>query len=138
MLLLFLGFPTSKYSKYISISLIKELEKNTSYTKWKRIIKDKVVDIRIFRNHSVHSGFRNIDFSIRDLRLYYNIMFIGCSRCQSAVKTGLLNRIDNIDDFKEYAGIIFENRDGLINDILGNIVFSFDNDYMLNPEPVYI
>lgn len=138
LLLLHLGFPGSTYARNISRDLLKILDSNTSYMKWKKTIRAMVDDIRVFRNNSVHSGFRNIDFSKEKIRLYNNIMLLGCSRSQAAVKTALANKITTVDEFKEYSGIIFENRENLIGDIIGTIIFNLENDYMKDIEHPYV
>ena len=65
-------------------------------------------------------------------------MSIGCARCQGAVKIALTQRLQSVTEFKEYAGIIFENRGNLANDILGNIVYSLENDHMRSIERTYV
>lgn len=138
LLLLFLGFPLSTYSKHVSRELLATLEQKSEYTKWKRSIKDIADEIRVFRNDSVHSGFRNIDYSVAKLRLYHRIMSIGCARCQGAVVVALSNRVSTVNEFKEYAGIIFESRSNVIDDIFGNIIYILENDHMRDVERIYV
>lgn len=129
LLMLFLGFPGGTYSKNISRDLLKVLSSNAAYFKWKKEIRDVVDDIRVFRNNSVHSGFRSIDCTPDKLRLYGRLMTLASSRCQGAVAFALTNRIDTVSEFKECAGLVFENRAGVENDIIGNIVHILDNDH---------
>ncbi|WP_124478509.1 MULTISPECIES: hypothetical protein [Burkholderia] len=128
LLLLYLGFPGGTYSKDISRDLLSQLSKNESWVKWKKLLQGIVEKIRIFRNDSVHSGFRSVDYTADELVLYNTIMTYAASRCQGAVRDALMQRIDTVSDFKSYAGVVFENRGNVVGDIIGNIVFSLDNN----------
>jgi len=136
-LMLFLGFPGNGYSKHISRDLLKRLCDDKSYLKWKNQIKAIVDKVRNFRNDSVHSGFRSIDCTPDDLRLYGRLMTIGLSRCQGAVQTGVLNGLKTVPEFKEYAGLIFENRPNVERDIIGTIVHILDHDHLKHVQPTY-
>ncbi|NIF88116.1 hypothetical protein [Burkholderia sp. Cy-637] len=136
-LMLFLGFPGGAYSKYISRDLLKKLSQNESYSKWKRQMKTVVDKIRDFRNASVHSGFRSVDCTPDDLRLYGRLMSVGLSRCQSAVQNGVLNGLKTVPEFKEYAGLIFENRPDVEGDTIGTIVHILDNDHLKYVQTTY-
>lgn len=130
LLLLFLGFPESTYSKHISRSFINRLSMHKAYKIWKRKIRDHIEEIRKYRNNSVHSGFRAIDHPISKLKLYDKIMHLAIIRCQAGVRTGLSNRINTIAEFKEYAGLIFENQPNVENDIINTVIFSLDNNHL--------
>ncbi|UXZ83495.1 HEPN domain-containing protein [Burkholderia multivorans] len=127
---LFLGFPGSTYSKYIDRDLLNRLSSNASYSKWKKQIKDIVDKIRKFRNDSVHSGFRSIDCTPDDLRLYSRIMTLGLGRCQGAVQYAVLSGLKSVTEFREYAGLIFENRSNVERDVIGNIIHILDHDHL--------
>jgi len=127
LLLLYLGFPGSTYSKDISRDLLLQLSENEIWVKWKRLLRDIVDKIRIFRNDSVHSGFRSVDYTSDELVLYNTIMTYAASRCQGAVRDALTQKIATASDFKSCASTIFENRGNVVNDIIGNIVFTLDN-----------
>lgn len=137
-LMLFLGFPGNAYSKYISRDLLKRLSANTSYSKWKKQMKGVVDKIRDFRNASVHSGFRSNDCTPDDLRLYGRLMTVGLSRCQGAVHTGVLNGLKTVPEFKEYAGLIFENRSNVEGDIIGTIVHILDHDHLKHLQSTHL
>lgn len=136
-LMLFLGFPGSVYSKHISRELLSKLSTNESYSKWKRQMKDVVDKIRNFRNASVHSGFRSIDCSPDDLRLYGRLMTVGLSRCQGAAQTAILYGMSSVSEFKEYAGLLFENRDNVEKDIIGTIIHILDHDHLRHVQPTH-
>ncbi|TDN61138.1 hypothetical protein [Paraburkholderia sp. BL10I2N1] len=136
-LMQFLGFPGNAYSKYISRDLLKQLSKDTSYSKWKKQMKVVVDKIRDFRNASVHSGFRSIDCTPDDLRLCGRLMSVGLSRCQGAVQTGILNGLKTVPEFKEYAGLIFENRPNVEGDTIGTIVHILDHDHLKHAQTTY-
>ena len=82
--------------------------------------------MRIFRNDSVHSGFRSVDFTSDELSLFNQVMVFGTSRGHFLVQEALLMGIDTVSNFKEYIPLIFEDNDNLINDVHGNIIFSLD------------
>lgn len=127
-LMLFLGFPTNTFSKYLSRDMLKRLSDSESYRKWKLKIGPLVNRIRKFRNDSVHSGFRSIDCTADDLRLFDRLLTVGLSRCQGAVHTGVLSGFKSVSEFKEYAGLIFENNPNVERDILETIVYILDRD----------
>ena len=108
--------------------LIDKLKSNPLYENWKNKIRDSIENIRKFRNDSVHSGFRNFDFSASNIKLYNQLIEFGCSRCQSAVNRALRNGLKTVFEFKEYISLLFENNDNLVNDIHGNILFSLDKN----------
>jgi hypothetical protein len=137
LLLLYLGFPGSTYSKDISRDLLSQLSENESWIKWKKLSRDIVEKIRIFRNDSVHSGFRSVDYTSDELVLYNTIMTYAASGCQGAVRDALTQKIATVPEFKSCAGAIFENRGNVVNDIIGNIVFTLDNNVSASASRAY-
>jgi hypothetical protein len=137
LLLLYLGFPGSTYSKGISRDLLSQLSENESWIKWKKLLRDIVEKIRIFRNDSVHSGFRSVDYTSDELVLYNKIMTYAASRCQGAVRDALTQKITTVPEFKSCAGNIFENRGNVVTDIIGNIVFTLDNNVSASASGAY-
>ncbi|TWI48947.1 hypothetical protein IQ22_04080 [Pseudomonas duriflava] len=122
----FLGFPNGKNSQDISPLLIKQLRSHSRYDFWSKEIFSKIDEIRIFRNDSVHSGFRSVDFTKKNLKLYNKLMILGCSRCQSAVKHALLNNLSSISEFKNYISAIFESNGNLVNDVHHTVIHLLD------------
>jgi len=122
----FLGFPNGKYRNDVSTSLLTNLSNHPKYSYWNKKIIDVVDKVRVFRNDSVHSGFRSVDFPKKELELYSQVMVYGASRCQAAVQTALINRISTVSEFKEYMPAIFEENSNIINDVHGNILFTLD------------
>jgi hypothetical protein len=125
----FLGFPNGKNRNDLCNSTINELGCHPRYNYWNKALFDIVEKIRIFRNDSVHSGFRSIDFSKRDLELYESVMVFGASRSQGAVRVALTNNIATVAEFKEYICVIFQNNSNLINDIHNNVIYSLDEKH---------
>jgi hypothetical protein len=121
-----LGFPNGKKRNEVSNSILNSLSAHSRYEHWSKEIVTIVDKIRIFRNDSVHSGFRSVDFTKSELELYTQVMTFGTSRCQGAVTIALTNRIETVSDFKEYIAVIFESRINLVNDVHGNLIFSLD------------
>ncbi|HEY9017586.1 hypothetical protein [Thiomicrospira sp.] len=121
----FLGFPNGNQAQIVkSTALV--LQQDSRYRKWRGWISEALKDIREFRNNSTHSGFRYFDYEYSMLKTYDLLMTLGLSRCQSAVRYSILQRIETVDEFKEYIGIIFE-QVADANDILNNILFSIEN-----------
>lgn len=120
----FLGYPNGEKAQYVSEVLIRKLQSKPEYLYLKDRIKDSVEAIRVFRNNSIHNGFRTVDFSTADIKFYNQIMTYGCSRCQGAVYAALAQKITTVDEFKEYIWIVFSENRNLINDVHGNILFS--------------
>ncbi|MFK3942930.1 hypothetical protein ACI2KC_14805 [Pseudomonas monteilii] len=123
---LFLGFPNGKQSWIISSSVKERLEEHPRYFYWQKKLIDIVQEIRNFRNDSVHSGFRSVDFTKQKLHMFDMIMVYAVSRCQSGVRQGLLSGLKTLVDFKEYAVLLFENGGDIFNDVHNNIIFSLD------------
>jgi len=123
----FLGFPSGTGAQFVSNEKNNRLKANEQYEKWKKKLTDALEKIRIFRNDSVHSGFRRFDFSNDELVLYEKIMIFGTSRCQDAVFTAMSNNLKTVSEFKEYVGIIFDSNDNMINDVCGNILYGLEN-----------
>lgn len=122
----FLGFPNGKQRQDVSPQVLTKLSNHPKYGFWSSNLTTTVDDIRIFRNDSVHAGFRSVDFTKYDLELYSQIMIFSTSRCQAAVQSALMNGISSVSEFKEYIGLIFESNQNLINDVHNNIIFSFE------------
>ena len=122
----FLGFPNSSGRNAIDPKILQALNKDERYRSWNDVIAKKIDEIRIFRNDSVHSGFRSCDFSTQELALYDKITTLSSARCQHAVKVALMNKVQTVSEFKEFVPTIFEGRQGLVNDVLNNIVFMLD------------
>jgi len=101
----FLGFPNGRKRNDVSTSIIDNLNQDPKYDYWSREIITIVDKIRVFRNDSVHSGFRSVDFPKHDLELYNQVMILSASRCQAAVQIALVNRISTASEFKEYISI---------------------------------
>ncbi|MGQ4005181.1 HEPN domain-containing protein [Francisellaceae bacterium CB300] len=123
-ILWFLGFPNNKSRQLISDRLLRELQAIPNYNILKKKLLDIIDEIRIFRNDSVHGGFRKMDFSNKHLAIYDQVMTLGISRCISAVEVAIINTISTVTEFKEYAPYIFEYNSNLVNDVRGNIVFT--------------
>lgn len=123
----FLGYPNGPSAALVPSSILQELKSNPLYDAWKNKIQKSIESIRIFRNHSVHSGFRSVDFSVPETKLYSQIIVLGCSRCQRAVALALSNGINTVQEFKENTSLIFEVTENLINDVHGTILFSLQN-----------
>lgn len=123
----FLGYPNGRFAADVSDKLLNQLRSNPLYDNWKTKIKNSIEDIRIFRNNSVHSGFRNVDFPVSEIRLYNQLMDSGRFRCQRAVLKALTSRIESASEFKEYLSVIFENIYNLVNDIHNNVLYSLEN-----------
>jgi len=75
----FLGFPNGKYRNDVSTSLLAGLVSHPKYNYWNKKIIDVVDKIRVFRNDSVHSGFRSVDFTKKELELYSQVMVYSAS-----------------------------------------------------------
>lgn len=122
----FLGFPNGKYRNDVSKSLLTNLANHPKYSYWNKKIIEVVDKIRVFRNDSVHSGFRSVDFPKKELELYSQVMVYGASRCQAAVQSALISGISTVSEFKDYIPEIFEENSNIINDVHGNILFTLD------------
>lgn len=124
---LFLGFPNGKQSGLISAAVKANLENHEKYKYWQKKLYEVVQEIRDFRNDSVHSGFRSVDYTKEKLELFSKIMICATSRCQAGVMRGLLSKINTLPEFKEYAIVLFEENINLINDTHNNIIYFLDH-----------
>lgn len=123
----FLGFPNGKAIKEISNTIYGTLKKHPRYEFWSKELIAIIEKIRIFRNNSVHSGFRSAEFTKQELELYNKVMTFGTSRCQAAVNYALINQIQTVSELKEYIVSIFERDEYVISDTHNNIIYSLDN-----------
>lgn len=122
----FLGFPNGHSVLFLKPITISSLSAHSSYDYWKKRLIDILENIRVFRNESVHSGFRSVDFEKPTLDLYNDIMSYATSRAQSSARFAIINNITTLHEFKEYIYIIFENNVNVVNDVHHNMLFSFD------------
>jgi hypothetical protein len=122
----FLGFPNGRHLQLLSKSLFVELRGHKVYDFWERELKTVVDRIREFRNDSVHSGFRSLDFTSKELALYSQVAIYAASRGQRAVVEGLLNNLVSVGEFKEFIAPLFESVVS-VNDVHNNILFSLEN-----------
>lgn len=121
----FLGFPNGVGRRNISTQKLNRLASHPKYGYWDKELINIIDEIRKFRNHSVHSGFRYVDFSKKELELYNKVMIFSASRCQAAVQHALLNGVGTVSDFKECIWVIFEEINS-ITDVHGNILHSLE------------
>lgn len=138
LLLLFLGFPGGHYSRHISRNILSNLSSNPAWASWKKRLQDIVDKIRIFRNDSVHGGFRSVDYTPRELRLYHQVMAYGAARCQGATRSALEANIVTVSEFKDYASLIFEGHGNVEADIFGNIIFSLESGVLPGAANIHI
>lgn len=124
---LYLGFPNGLQEWIIDPLIKKELECHPKYQYWKRKLIEVVKEIRDFRNNSVHSGFRSMDFTKEKLELFSTIMILAVARCQASVVQGLLNDLGSLAEFKEYAVPLLENKKNLVNDIHKTVIYSLEH-----------
>ncbi|MCH9690961.1 MAG: hypothetical protein K0U59_02675 [Gammaproteobacteria bacterium] len=116
----FLGFPSGKGAAAVDSNVMSELQINAEYTLMRKKLIDSLEFIREFRNDSVHAGFRKFDFSGKNIDLYEQIMLLGAHRCLYAVEYAIINSIQNVSEFKEYIGLIF-NQAIRVDDIHGTV-----------------
>lgn len=124
---LFLGFPNGQQLGLMSKLTKTTLENHHRYQYWQKRLIDIVQEIRDFRNDSVHSGFRSVDFTKEELELFSMVMTYAVTRCQAGVTRGLFSDIESLSEFKEYAVPLFEDNANLINDVHNNIIYSLDH-----------
>ena len=118
--------------------MIKKIKNNPLDDKRKKEIMNTSENMRRVRNDSGHSDIRNVDFSVSDIKLFNQLMTFGCSRCQGAVVDALRNGLKTVSEFKEYISLIFENKDNLVNDVHGTILYSLENNsYSALNEKIY-
>ncbi|MBJ8501042.1 MULTISPECIES: HEPN domain-containing protein [Acinetobacter] len=120
-----LGFPGKRKAHHISQEFMKKIESHPKYFFWLNKLTTEVNNIREFRNHSVHDGFRIVDCPKDTLALYEQIMIYGISRSQQAIQHALLNGISTVTEFKEYLPFIFEET-VRISDVHGTIIYSLE------------
>jgi hypothetical protein len=122
----FLGFPNWKSKQSLDPSIISVLESHPRYKFWQKKLINDVDSMREFRNNSVHSGFRSMDFTAHDLERYDQIVLLATYRCQSAVLTAILRDIETLSEFKKHAGDILASNANLVNDIHHTVIFTLD------------
>lgn len=124
---LFMGFPNGVQLSLMSPTTKALLEKHERYKYWQKKLFEIVIEIRNFRNDSVHSGFRSMDFTKERLDQFKIVMTFAVGRCQAGVMRGLLSGINSLHEFKEYAVPILEQNTNLVNDTHNNIIYSLEH-----------
>lgn len=122
----FLGYPNGVRAQLVQ-SKISTLQHDSRYRNWRDWIRVTLESIREFRNDSTHSGFRHYDYELEQLKTYNLLMTLALSRCQNAVKFAVRCKVDSVDEFKDYLGIIFEEVFDK-NDLLNNVLFSIEHE----------
>ncbi|MER2043393.1 MAG: hypothetical protein ABS943_06060 [Pantoea agglomerans] len=125
----FMGFPNGRESQYISPLIMNEINCNERYLYWNKKLIDILEEMRIFRNNSVHHGFRWKEFDNADMELFQQVMIYGVSRSLAAVKAAIISGITSASEFKDYLVEIFEQQVNPV-DIHGNIIYSLDNKFI--------
>lgn len=124
---LFMGFPNGIQLSLLSATTKVLLENHERYKYWQKKLFEIVIEIRNFRNDSVHSGFRSMDFTKEKLDQFKIVMTFAVARCQAGVMRALLADINSLPEFKEYAVPLFEQNTNLINDTHNNIIYSLEH-----------
>lgn len=122
----FLGFPNGQHLQTLSGQLRDKLRSHKLYDYWGRELTNVVDRIRNFRNDSVHSGFRSIDFTTKELALYSEVTLFAASRGQRIVAKGLLNNLSTVDELREFIAPLYECTIS-VNDVHNNILFTLEN-----------
>src|SRR5690348_5473515 len=79
-----LGFPNGTGAQLLTTDFQKSLRGHSSYESLKRIVRDRLDEVRIFRNSTVHNGFRHQDISRDDLFKLDRITALACGRVQKS------------------------------------------------------
>lgn len=124
-----MGFPNGKESQYVSSIIMSKINCNERYLYWNRRLKDIFENIRVFRNNSVHHGFRLSEFDNADMELFQHIMMYGVSRSLAAVRIAIISGVNSASEFKDYLVEIFEQQVNP-NEVHGNIIFTLDDKFL--------
>jgi hypothetical protein len=86
-----LGFPNGAGAQRLSPDFQKALRGHPSYDSSRRIVQDRLEEVRVFRNSTVHNGFRHQDISRDDLFKLDRITALACGRVQKCAQGGILH-----------------------------------------------
>lgn len=107
----FLGFPTGPALTTVPRRLIAEWEAQADYDTWRRKVVRWLVEIRDFRNESVHNGFRFADIDVGRLRLYNRVADTVCVNLHQATHRALAIGARSRQDLADYVDCVFREWD---------------------------
>ncbi|WP_368937690.1 hypothetical protein [Morganella morganii] len=124
----FIGFPGGKQYKLVDENIISQLKENQDYLNLEKIIPILLDEVRIFRNNTVHSGFRLIDLDNKKLNNLNQLVMLAIARCLSAVEYAIVSEnVETLKDFKDKSAYIFD-KTIRIGDVISTIVNSLKYD----------
>jgi len=121
-----LGIPNGKGRALLSDERLSRLSNHASYAYWKNELERTIKEVRIFRNDTVHSGFRAQDKTFEELRQYSRITRIACKGVQRHAEMGLEANIETTAELLEFLPILLDT-DDYFDHIIGTLIWGLDN-----------
>jgi hypothetical protein len=118
-----LGFPNGIGLKSLVSKFQTSLQAHTSYIPLSRLVQERLEKVRVFRNNSVHSGFRHQDVSRNDLRDFDMITALACGRVQQCAQNGIVSGLTVAQELFDYLPLLIENDPRYVNDVHGNVFY---------------
>ena len=122
-----LGFPQGAGAQWVKRDLIQRLHSLPTYASWGRRLRGEFDAIRVFRNASVHSGFREQDITPATLASYEHLMTLATARVLNHAKTALALGATNQVELVEYLPLVFEANSNVVNDVQGTVIYGLEH-----------
>ncbi|WP_374000302.1 hypothetical protein [Bdellovibrio bacteriovorus] len=121
-----LGFPNGPQAVMVSRNLITELSAHPTYSSWKGKIELWLREIKVFRNKTVHNGFRPQDLSKKNLEDFNRLTMLACPRVQGFAYRGLEMGCVNPGDLLSKSAEIFNSKIKK-EEVHGTILYTLQN-----------
>jgi hypothetical protein len=130
-----LGFPNGPGALLVRIKTTAISKSIESYSAWDGRIETLLENMRIFRNDSVHNGFRFHDISVKDLKSYDQLSYVACQATQTVAERALHFGFIHPREVLEYFPILFEQCVEIHHII--NLIHSFEHPegFFYNVQP---
>lgn len=122
-----LGFPNGRGLRLLSARFAQRLAAHPTIAAWDGEIGDLLVQVKKFRNDSVHSGFRRQDVPRETLRAFDKITLLACGRVQGLAQAAIRAGLPSARDLFDYLPLLVECDANYVEDVHGTILFTLEN-----------
>jgi hypothetical protein len=119
-----LGFPNGRSALSLTSNFRERLQGYPNYRALSQLVHDRLEEVRLFRNNTVHSGFRKQDIPDEQLSKLDQITALSCGRVQRLAEMGILGGLDTPEDLLEQLPKLVENSPNYIGDVHGTVLYS--------------
>jgi hypothetical protein len=127
-LCLTMGFPLKQDCKKIDIDFINYLMNSVNdYRQWRTYIFDHFEECRILRNNIVHSGFKETDIDINDMRIKMYLIDYASSTILSLIEQAITSAKTTLIEAWDSIPVLLAKNQHLAESINGNLIYTLKN-----------